>query len=77
MALAVSGALPFRACAALALGLLGGVFYTGGMFLFVLERPRLWPRVFSYHEVFHVLVICGSAVHYVMIFGWIAGLSPA
>ena len=35
---------------------LGGILYTLGMLAFVSRRPRLWPRVFSHHEVFHVLV---------------------
>ena len=51
---------------------LGGISYTVGMVFLVTERPRLWPRVFSYHEVFHVLVIAGSSLHYAMIFTYIA-----
>ena len=62
---------------ALVLGLAGGICYTAGMVLFVIERPRLWPHVFSYHEVFHVLVVAGSAAHYAMIFGWVAVLGRA
>lgn len=57
---------------ALALTILGGILYTVGMVLFVTRRPRLWPRVFSYHEVFHIFVVCGSAAHYAMIFRYIA-----
>ena len=44
--------------------MLGGVLYTGSMVFFV----PVWPQVFSYHEVFHVFVVAGSAVHYVMTF---------
>ena len=51
---------------------LGGVFYTGGMVMLVTNRPRLWPRVFSYHEVFHVLVIAGSSVHFAVIARYVA-----
>jgi hemolysin III len=51
---------------------LGGVSYTIGMVFLVTERPRLWPRVFSYHEAFHVLVIAGSSLHYGMIFTYLA-----
>ena len=43
---------------------LGGVLYTVGMILLVTGRPRLWPRSFSYHEVFHVMVVAASAVHF-------------
>jgi hemolysin III len=44
----------------------GGIFYTIGMLFLVTQRPQLWPRVFSYHELFHVFVIAGSASHYTM-----------
>jgi hemolysin III len=46
---------------------LGGVLYTVGMVFLVTNRPRLWPRVFSYHEVFHILVIAGSSMHFAVV----------
>jgi hemolysin III len=49
---------------------LGGVFYTVGMVLMVIGRPRLWPQVFSSHEVFHVLVVAGSSVHFAAVAGY-------
>jgi hemolysin III len=58
---------------ALELLLAGGIAYTVGMVAFVTQRPSLWPRVFSYHEVFHVLVVAGSAAHYTMTLRYIAG----
>jgi len=36
--------------------------YSGGALVFVSERPSLWPRVFSFHELFHVLVVLGSGL---------------
>jgi len=57
---------------ALLLLALGGVLYSVGMVFLVTERPRLWPRVFSYHEAFHVCVVAGSAVHYLVMFVYIA-----
>ena len=45
----------------------GGLCYTVGAVLFWLRRPTLRPEVFSYHEVWHVLVVCGSLCHYGMI----------
>jgi hemolysin III len=65
----LSERLPIQA---LALAALGGVLYTAGMVSLVTKRPRLWPRVFSYHEVFHVFVVAGSALHYAMTFLYIA-----
>ena len=58
---------------ALLLLLIGGVLYTLGMASLVARWPRLWPRVFSYHEVFHLFVVAGSAVHYAMTFRYVAG----
>jgi hemolysin III len=39
----------------------GGVLYTMGAVCYALKRPKLWQRVFSYHEVFHLFVIAASA----------------
>ena len=45
----------------------GGLFYTVGMVLFTLKRPRLSPRVFSYHEVWHMFVISASLLHFLVV----------
>jgi hemolysin III len=50
----------------------GGLLYTVGMVLFVTRRPRLWPRVFSYHEVFHVFVVAASSLHYTAMLTYVA-----
>ena len=42
----------------------GGLLYTAGGIVYGLRRPDPWPRVFGYHEVFHALVVAGSAVHF-------------
>lgn len=46
---------------------LGGLLYTVGMVFMLTGRPRLFPRVFSSHEVFHVLVVAASATHFAVI----------
>ncbi|MBV8302190.1 MAG: hemolysin III family protein [Candidatus Dormibacteraeota bacterium] len=46
----------------------GGLLYSAGAVLYAVQRPKLWPRVFGYHEVFHLLVIAATAVF----FGFIA-----
>lgn len=43
----------------------GGLAYTIGLVLMATGRPRLWPRVFSSHEVFHVLVVIGTTAHFI------------
>lgn len=47
-----------------ALTLGGGVVYLVGVSMFVNGWPRLVPRVFSYHELFHVLVVVASVAHF-------------
>jgi hemolysin III len=46
---------------------LGGLCYTVGVVIFLSKRPRLFPRIFSYHELFHVLVVTASALHFVAV----------
>jgi hemolysin III len=55
--------------------LAGGVVYTIGMVFLVTNRPRLWPRVFSYHEVFHILVITGTTLHFVATYRYFVPLA--
>ena len=55
---------------------IGGLLYTTGS-LFLAVKPRLWHRVFSYHEAFHVFVVAGSAVHYGMTFWYLTGAQAA
>jgi len=57
--------------AASGLALLGGAIYTVGMVFLITNRPRLWPRVFSYHELFHVMVVTASVVHFVMVWRYV------
>jgi len=52
---------------AMMLLIVGGACYSLGVILLVTKRPQLFPRIFSYHEVFHVLVISGALLHFLMI----------
>jgi len=56
---------------ALLLMLAGGLSYTVGGVVYARRRPDPWPRVFGYHEVFHSLVILGSAIHFAVVAAWI------
>jgi hemolysin III len=47
---------------------LGGLCYTVGVVIWVRKWPRLLPRSFSYHELFHVLVIAASTLHFLVIY---------
>lgn len=57
------------------LALLGGAIYSIGMVLLITNRPRLWPRVFSYHEVFHIMVVAATTVHFVMVWRYVLPVS--
>ena len=46
----------------------GGASFTLGAILYAIKKPRLIPGIFSFHELFHVLVLIGGALHYAMIF---------
>ena len=54
---------------------LGGVLYTVGMVFLVTGWPRLWPRVFSSHELFHVLVVAASGLHYLVAYRYVVPLA--
>lgn len=54
-----------------ALLFVGGAFYTIGALCYGFRRPRLWPHIFGYHEVFHALVCLGALMHFIMIYRFI------
>ncbi len=45
----------------------GGLLYTAGAVVYATQRPNPSPRVFGYHEVFHLLVIAAAAAHFAAI----------
>ena len=52
---------------AIAALLFGGALYSVGAVVYAMKRPDPFPRVFGFHEVFHVFVIAGSLVHFALI----------
>jgi hemolysin III len=53
--------------AAAVLMALGGLQYSLGAAAYAFKKPRLWPRVFGYHELFHLAVITASVTFYVIV----------
>ena len=53
--------------AGFALVIVGGALFSFGAVCYALHRPNPWPRWFGYHEIFHLFVIAGVAVHYVAV----------
>ena len=56
------------------LGLLvaGGVVYSVGAAVLGTRVPNPFPRVFGYHEVWHLMVVVAAVLHYVAIYGVVA-----
>jgi hemolysin III len=46
----------------------GGIAFTIGGLIYAIKKPRLFPGIFSFHELFHVMVLIGGVLHYAMIY---------
>jgi hemolysin III len=64
---AFAAVLPWTAIATL---LLGGLLYTAGAVVYALKRPDPFPRVFGFHEIFHLFVVAGGVAFAVMVWVW-------
>jgi hemolysin III len=53
--------------------LAGGVAYTGGGIIYALKKPNPVPGFFGFHEIFHLLILAGAALHYFVIYAAVAG----
>ena len=42
----------------------GGIFYTVGAVAYAFRRPDPIPKIFGYHEIFHVCVLIAAYLHY-------------
>jgi hemolysin III len=47
----------------------GAVAFTLGGIIYAIKKPRMIPGVFSFHELFHIMVLIGGVLHYAMICG--------
>ena len=52
----------------------GSIAYLVGMIMMIRHWPPLLPRIFSYHEVFHVIVIAAAITHFLAVRELIATL---
>lgn len=46
----------------------GGAAFTIGGIIYAIKKPRIVPGIFSFHELFHVMVLIGGVLHYAMIY---------
>jgi hemolysin III len=47
---------------------LGGVALSFGAVFYAIKKPVLFPGIFSFHELFHVMVLIGAGCHYALIY---------
>ena len=45
----------------------GSIAYLVGMVMMIRHWPPLLPRIFSYHEVFHIIVIAAAVTHFLAV----------
>jgi hemolysin III len=55
---------------------LGGVFFSVGAIVYITKRPNFFPRVFGFHEIWHIFVILGCLAHFILIAFFIAPAPP-
>jgi hemolysin III len=53
--------------AALILTVVGGLLYSMGALVLALHRPKLFPRTFGYHELWHAATAGAAACHYMAV----------
>lgn len=46
----------------------GGAAFTTGAVFYAARKPLMLPGLFSFHELFHVMVLIGAGCHYAMIY---------
>ncbi len=46
----------------------GGIAYTAGAVFYALKKPVIIPERFGYHEIFHLFILLGGTLHYLMIY---------
>ncbi|MBF0303050.1 MAG: hemolysin III family protein [Desulfamplus sp.] len=49
----------------------GGVFYSTGAVIYGLKRPNPFPKVFGFHEIWHLFVLAGSFCHFWSVFKYL------
>ncbi|MCA1933422.1 MAG: hemolysin III family protein [Calditerrivibrio sp.] len=45
----------------------GGILYTVGAIVYALKKPDPFPKIFGFHEIWHIFVILGTTSHFVAV----------
>lgn len=56
---------------ALVLMAAGGLVYSAGFVVFVIEKPNPRPGVFGFHETWHFLVVVAALMHYLLMYFYV------
>ena len=56
---------------ALVLMAAGGLVYSAGYVVFVIEKPNPRPGVFGFHETWHLLVVVAALLHYLLLYFYV------
>lgn len=46
----------------------GSAIYAIGSLVYAFRYPNPWPKIFGYHEVFHLMVVAAAAMQYAVVF---------
>lgn len=46
----------------------GGIVYTLGAVVYVIKKPDPYPRIFGFHEIFHLLVVIAGILHFLVVY---------
>jgi len=46
----------------------GGVAYSVGALFYALKKPNPMPGFFGFHEIFHLLILMGTILHFAVVF---------
>lgn len=71
MPVVLVGAGPGLSLGALALMAAGGILYSVGFVVYVVERPNPFPGVFGFHELWHLLVVAAAFLHYLLMYFYV------
>ena len=52
---------------------IGGLFYTIGAIIYGVKKPDPFPRVFGFHEIWHLFVLGGAFSHFWAIYEYLPG----
>jgi hemolysin III len=73
MVIALPVVVEALSAAELVLLVTGGILYTVGAVLFGLQRPRLRPLTFGFHELWHVMTVSAAGCPYALVLMLVRG----